>query len=489
MQVVENAMFNKDKRIETLQKRMGSLKWDYEPSGVQQFIKFFQERFSLQVEGIALGYDAEDMKLGLSCSTMVDFFTAKEFPKHVRKAAKKVVTYAFQDMDGDDFNAFCKTLHEYNALQPIIEKAHPHLPEHVKDRMEQWYKNNVRTKLSIPAAFQQIKIVEIDGLLPEGDSNPLGIKRFNVGAQANENTAPDQQRLQWILEGLTEDGFTQDQIKIYRDKAADIRSHNGNPYIVVNVKKGAQHFQIAVCEKVGNITYVIRTPIDFEKNPSTTISHLKRDKMVWQESCYDRGQWLNDLRHAAYTPVENLAEQLKTRLAWHDKKDALLQSLKEYYEQTGDVPDKDSNTIIEHGLLKGVATWSRAYGALQRGSISGLKNIHNLKDALISAVPEAATALQTSKPVDARKTFENAVLHIRDTKTLPTIDPAVERAFRKKNVTGLAELTGSDDITSSWAFYMATGLASQNEGGELVPAAPNVIKQLARLIEERKPEI
>ncbi len=413
-------MSNRAQRLEKLKARIAALDWTKEPANLDQYIQYTKDRFTIQTSAISLGYDEKDFSLDKACKSVVAFYTGHKFPQPARKTAKKIVTDVFNKMSSEEFNGFCQVLHERNALKQIIDNSFSHMPAHVKAKMEAWHKKNVRAEPEIPAAYAKIKVVEVEDLLPEGDAVVEGIKKTETAAPAESRSAGnEQQRVQWILDGLAEDNFTQDQITIFRDKKANVRTKSGNPYIVIDVKSPDKHFQIAVCETTGNRTYIIRKPIDFKNNETVTISDLKRDDAVFQESCYTREQWLGAIRLASYTPMEELGVQLKIPVAWHDKKDDLLKSLENYFNETGELPDRNSREPIKHGPLKGTTTWERAYWALRRETISGLESVHSLRAALIHHMPEAAYTLEKLGALARHFGIEDRVVftgQVRDSK-------------------------------------------------------------------------
>jgi len=345
-----------------------------------------------------------------------------------------------------------------------------------------------------PAFYEEeIQIIELDDLLPEGEGDNEEIIPSSKGGYTRgvENTEiRTQPRIEWILDALKNSGFKNQDLLLYREKHVEGYNPGRNSYQVIEAQNEKHHFQIAVSEIVGNTTYIIRNPIDFTDGLVITISDLKKDPAVFQANCYTETQWLRNIRHYAYTPLEDLKIQLKTRIGWSDKKEAVEDSFGQFYLETFQIPKTTDNSIIEHGALAGKTTWARLYHALNLQTITGLEGVRNFKelrdhifgaenndDIILSAQPPA-------KEINARDVFHAAILAIKETGSLK-IDPAVEASFRQKKVTGLEYIVGAETankLNCASDFFIASGIVKKGKGGKLVPAPAEIINQLARLV-------
>lgn len=329
-----------------------------------------------------------------------------------------------------------------------------------------------------------LKVVEVDTLLPPGEGEDMGAPGLYDGERDDEGTdLRTQPRIDWIVSALKDKGFEIADMFLYREKKILGTDPDRKPYVVLEALKGDHHFQIAICEIVGNATYIIKNPTDFSKDTVVTVADLKKDPAVFQTYCYAQDQWLQSTLNYAFTPLEELKEQLKTRIGWGDKKDAVENSFGLFYLETGQTPFTTDKSIIEYGPLAGKATWKRLYNALRRGdgAIPGLQHIKTFAQLRDHIFPEGIES--PVREFDAREVFKNAVLHVKDTGQVPDLGKDFDRSLGAKKVSGLEDVVvgSADNVRSAKDFLAATGIAVQKtDDGTLQPSSPVVIGQLER---------
>jgi hypothetical protein len=366
-------------------------------------------------------------------------------------------------------------------------------PRRIQDGFKSW----VIAKHARPADVSSgVKVVEVAGLLPSGETAPTDITHGKRQI-ANENTTQPQPRLSWIIDGLKADGFAPEDMKIYREKTLAVDPKR-QPYMVLAVSgtdaKGKAHdFQIAICALRGNATYIIRKPIDFAGGRTVTLADLKADDSVFQCSCYTPEQWLRNIRKDAYSPIETLKVQVKSKIGWTQKKDALVQSFRLFVEETGQLPGRYDNSIIEHGPLKNRTTWARAHQAVYREVIAGLKGVRSFK-ALAELVfnGKVPVASQPVKTLDAVMLFNEAVAYMsRNANQLPANDlggesvAEINRAFAAGKVANIERLVppgNGEKPTTIQDFMVAVGLAEKGQNGVISPVNPAIVRTLSRLV-------
>ncbi|PZP56083.1 MAG: hypothetical protein DI586_04840 [Micavibrio aeruginosavorus] len=352
--------------------------------------------------------------------------------------------------------------------------------------------------------LEEINIIHVENLLPEGDGSAHGIKSKRERDYFEDGQAIPQPRLLWMLQALSEDGFTGQDINVYHNKSlgAGMKDHT---YVVVQAKNEQHSFQIAVCLKLtpdfqdflekrhwekliseaGHNTYIIRDSIDWEVD-KLEIADLKNRDDVWTAICNNQQQYIARIRRCAYTPLTGegrLLPQLKTTMFWGGPDIAadVLQTLRIHHEMTGLKYTTNDEAVIEHGPLAEMTTPARLFDALNKGSIQGLEKIRT-KSALYGEALNDSNipALQV---VDLQAAFRQAVLSMLESETneLPS-DPALTRALANNTVTGREELGIAANVKLDKDFYVACGLGTKisNDNYEAAPKA--VIRQFARLL-------
>lgn len=457
-----------------------------------------------------------------TATNMLANFSETALPSHAKalKHHRGMIKKAFLEIGFKRQSEFFYSLHRLDKLDIFIAHAEGDdavLPIAVKHAAIKWKNKNghlpqdlattiklgniqeadvesllgqsEQAQLHAPATVLGIEIVEVDDLLPDGEGDaemlPGSRARKTDEESVNKRTQP---RLPWVVAALEQDGFEISQMRILKEKDIEGLASKSNPYIVLEAKNAEKSIQIALCPIIGNATYVIRDYIDFQNGAVTTIADLKKNPAVFQFNCYSETQWIRDIRHYAFTPLEKLPVQLKTRISWGDKKSAAEETFGQFYREFNQSPFTGDRSIIGHGPLAGQTTWNRFYYALQRQAIPGLEHIGNYND-MTEHVLGARAQPQTPAPepvileFDAQEEFRKAVLHIRDLKTLPEQDAEFARSLKAGKVSGLDPIIGDDAelITSKHEFLMCAGLAEEKEG-KLVPASPVLINQLARVL-------
>ena len=306
-----------------------------------------------------------------------------------------------------------------------------------------------------------IKVIEVDDLLPPGEQEDMGLPGLSRKPSGEESQMRVQPRIEWLVKALQENGFAESDIKIYAERKIEGRNPKVNPYIVVEAKDSDRHFQVAVCQTVGHATFIIRTPFDpTDTSNVVKVSDLRNRNDVYAIRCYRADQWTNGVIHYASMPMEKLGHQLKTKIGWGDKKDALLDSLLDFYTEFGQLPMASDGEIVRHGSednsLIERTTWKRAAVALNLGAIPGLEGRKNFREALESAYgpielaarrkmrvvrnAEEAAPPPPSPPiiVDARAIFHDAAKGIESERMVSPLLAGVSteelaRAFLGKN--------------------------------------------------------
>lgn len=408
------------------------------------------------------------------------------------KAHEKV----FTKFSESETQALFASLDHLGKTPAILKNFHDNdnvWPRHIQDGFKSW----VITQHARPAGVSSgVKVVEVAGLLPSGETAPTDITHGKRQI-ANENTTQPQPRLSWVIDGLKADGFALEHMKIYREKTLAVDAKR-QPYMVLAVSgtdaQGKAHdFQIAICALRGNATYIIRKPIDFAGGKTVTLADLKADDTVFQCNCYTPEQWLRNIRKDAYSPIETLKVQVKSKIGWTDKKDALVQSFRLFVEETGQLPGRHDNSIIEHGPLKNRTTWARAHQAIYREVIGGLKGVRSFK-ALAELVfnGKVPVASQPVKTLDAVVLFNEAVTYMsRNANQLPANDLGgesvanINRSFAAGKVANIERLVPPGNgakPTTIQDFMVAVGLAEKGQNGVISPVNPAIVRTLSRLV-------
>ncbi len=347
-----------------------------------------------------------------------------------------------------------------------------------------------------------IKVVAVERLLPPGAETPTDIVHRRRTDAATPVFAGAEPRVEWLIEGLKADGFQARDMVLYREKPMGPDKAQ-QAYVVLAVKgqdaSGKAHdFQIAVCPVKGHATYILRRPVDFETQ-TRTIAELKADDTVFQSSCYTKEQWLRNVRSYATTELSDLQTQLKTRIGWHDKKDALIESFRAFSQETRQIPLTHDNGIIEHGPLAKRATWARAYTALQSKSIAGLEHVRTFKD-LAGHVLNAGTVTPRVRktgpamPMNAQALFNGLVTFLSEQpERMPANDDRIagkrvadiNRSFRDGKVSGIEQVLppqNGQKPSSIQEFMLAVGLAKTGENGSVSAVTAPMVWTIKRLI-------
>lgn len=341
-----------------------------------------------------------------------------------------------------------------------------------------------------PEPKKPIPVIEVKNLLPDGEAQTLGISFTNACKPRERPELRFQDRKEWILEALQEDGFDSTDLAVYSKPRAEAEQ-DLNPYNIIEAMRGDYYFQIAVCDTVGNATFIIREPVEFNKENNdhrTTKSELKMRADVYQVPCFNQEQLIKSIRYFAYTPTEQLNEQLKSRIAWADKKGAVLEFMGHLYLEKGIVPLTQDRTVIEllsettSGPRTDRTMLSRLYSALQSEAIKGLEHVRTFRPLIEEALGPGIVMDGLAPTVDAQNAFNRAVLYARDKQELP-VDPELEAAFRQGRVLGLEKMGLSLDIQTSQDFWLATQIATLDEEDKMVLASPFLINQIARHLE------
>lgn len=344
-------------------------------------------------------------------------------------------------------------------------------------------------QVSADAVETGIKIIDIVNLLPDGKPEPQ-----KSGAEhkrlAPEESAEDELRIQlrfeWIEDLLSNKGIKPSDCKLYRNKPIDGPKHIAGKYMVLEVKNADHFFQIAFTEEVGYATLTLRKPVDFENGENTTIADLREDPTTFRTTCYTPAQFQRSISKYAFTPLTELSAQLKTKIYWSDKAEAVKQTFGEFFLDTFQRPKSYDDSIIEHGPLAGKTTYRRLYIALNMQSIKGLEHVRNFKklqeevfgpDCKVSRLEQKAPS---SPKFDAAIVFADALLDAKKTKELPQLEEAFGAALKAGRVKNLHWWTDTPErVTSKEAFLLVTGIAEERDG-ELVIAPPAVIHDMVR---------
>ncbi len=286
-----------------------------------------------------------------------------------------------------------------------------------------------------------------------------------------------------IIALLEEAGIPKSAMTLYREKAVQGSQTNSYPYQVLDIQDEHLRAQIVLCNWTKFSTFIIRDPAPMDPKNPIIISDLKDNDAVWRVVHNNEQQWMNAVYKHLFTPVSSLPVQFKHIVAWEDQKAQLLHSFAAQIAATGRIPRSNDTTLIEYGALKGRATWSRAYGALTRGSINGLGNIRNFHDLYehLAAKDSRIEKFKGRQPLPhAQEIFNQCVRFARETGVAPQqlfygdmvcFDRHAKQTsdgFKFHAIKGWRGLV--DDPTqrpvSLEEFVIATGIATRN-GGEL----------------------
>ena len=359
--------------------------------------------------------------------------------------------------------------------------------------------NDNTQREAVPAptpSADRLTVIEVDKLLPEGEVPPTQGVLEGIGRAFSDNPPEirTQPRLDWVISALKDDGFGLGDMILYKEKHVEGFNPEKSQYRVLEVQKDDRHLQIAVSEIVGNATYILRQPRDFAAdNAVVTCAELKQDPTVYQTRCYSEAQWLRSIRHYAYTPMEDLSEQLKTKTFWRNLKDSVKESFGEFYLENFQFPARSDPSIVQHGPLAGKTTWDRMYRALGRGAIDGLshvKDFESLRDEVFGPGCDQPPPAPKEPPVlsfNAQDVFDQAVRATHASGKLPDLGAEFERSIRANKVSNLEQVVSGHpgNITSTSAFLVATGIAVEIADNDIRPAPPAVIAQFMRLIQPK----
>ena len=288
-----------------------------------------------------------------------------------------------------------------------------------------------------------------------------------------------------VTKTLVEMGVAKSAITVFKPPHETVQDlPEPPPYNIVEVHDESHHAQIAVRDLYGYSTYVIRQPkaIDPLNPKKIDTAVLKQDPTVWKFSMVHYDQWSKSLERLVKTPIEDLQEQLKSRISWEDKKQELCLSLIAHLKATGHLPKSNDDSVIEYGPLAGQTTLSRGGRALSRGTIVGLEGIngyYKLFEALCEHMPKLKDHLNKSF-IPASLIF-NEASHFADTEALiPQADlyedtqlvgtytlGQLRHNFALEAVSGLEEYINDNNPNpprSPEEFYERSGLAVRRGG-------------------------
>ena len=368
----------------------------------------------------------------------------------------------------------------------------------------------------------QIDVIKVANLLPEGATEVFGIISHGKSGDDSGEQRPPQSRLQWILDFLQKDGFSKRDIVLYQEKflgaGAKDRTH-----LIIEAMNDEYCFQIALCVKltngfekniadqewekilsdVGFATYVIREPADWQKE-KLQISDLKKRRDVFQTSCYSEDQFIRSLRKYGYTPLtgENgLRVQLKQQHGWGgvETKFHVLLTIRDFYDETGQMYRNADDSVIEHGPLAGKTTPRRLYEAVYRDRVHKLTGIRSKKDLLEEALtnadlpPRVAKEFQEPEPkkiFDAKQVFWDAVHHVKDYGEFP-IYADLDEPLAGQEVIGMEDVIQGEvsDIQTKRDFLKASGVALPSNDNGLAPMPMAVINQLVKVANMMVPSV
>ncbi len=447
----------------------------------------------------------------------------KNVNREVLEQEKRWYKQAFKTISRDDLFVLFDALHTHGQLSELLEQPNM-LPFAVNLQAKNWLRDKMAAapENEIPAeeiseevpeemtdeAEDALKVVIVDDLLPEGESDDIGVLGLRGREFEEAKAVRTQPRFEWIREALLEDGFSLRDMVHYEGRKFEGIDPRRNPYAVLEICKDDHHFQVAFCDIMGNATYVIKNPVDLE-NTKIEIAELKKRDDVFQFSCYNREQLVYNMRHYAYTALDELGRQLKTRIGWGDKKDLLINAICNDYIESGQIWRATDHTIIKLGEQE--TTRKRAYYALYSGTIPGLEHVKNFRGLLEHALgpldsriayapaqpgpgpdgpapapapaPEPEQAPEETPKISIRDIFKKAVTYMQTNNALYE-DAEMDELFTngKDGIADLATMVDEPErIGCLKDFLVAAGLAS-NFHGHVIPASPETIKQFARFL-------
>ncbi len=369
----------------------------------------------------------------------------------------------------------------------------------------------------VSADTNLLKVIEVERLLVDGDNPELGPTLPRARSAKDEDQAVRiQPRIHWVIDALRQDGFELRDMVMYKEREKERtfedlfeeEAYQRARYRVLEVCKDHHYFQIAVAETVGKSTYIIRDPIEFSDGDPMEIAKLKRRPDVFQISCFSPEQLVRRIRTCAYTPLDELQEQLKTRINWADKKDAVTQIVGHYFIEHGSPPPTGGQYIVDMGEhykfaraemdenKEVLTTYRRLYQAIQNKSVAGLQHVRNFRE-LIDDILGPVSGRQPPAPklpFDAVQVFKDAAHTLKETGAFPE-NLNLDEPLENRVVTGMEDVITGDlaHIKTTRDFLVAAGLAvcaNDNRDPRLInPAPPAIVAQLARLADLLAPEV
>ncbi len=431
----------------------------------------------------------------------------------------------------EDRNNFFFLLHKFN-FQDDLEQA-------VKDKIvpikwrgyyKKWKKfndvskiekfyaskeesDNVEEALGIPAeellSDDGITIIEAEhAFVIEGENDEMIATLYEENEGIETKPSHDRHlKRDKIIALLEETGIPKSSMTLYREKAVQGSQTNSYPYQVLDIQDEKLHAQIVLCNWTKFSTFILRNPAPMDSQNPIILSSLKDDDSVWRIVHNNEEQWIDAVYEHLFTPVSSLPVQFKHIVAWEDQKEQLLHSFTAHIAATGRIPRSNDTSLIEYGALKRKATWSRAYGALTRGSINGLGNIHNfhtLYDHLVAEDSRIENFKGRQPLPHAREIFNQCVRFARESGIAPQhlfysdmlcFDrPAQQTSdgFTLHAIKGWKGLVNdpTQRPVSLDEFVVATGLATRNGNElELVKDLDSVVTQVKQRNDSFKKQV
>lgn len=287
-----------------------------------------------------------------------------------------------------------------DGLLPLqqFEQQHPHIVQEFSLTASSWSKrNHSADQLLKHAAVREgrqdvfarlhklgAQIQPVAGAFVQTDPEKGGLGSGATGEEYKVQFADKTKQLCTALVGM---GFDANDLAVYRGGVPD-RSLRQAPYTLIDLPRIQK--QIAVCDQIGEITFVARTPLPLADWAALSKEALKAQPDM-QTIRYDsEGKWLNAVQGAllddgrlalATTPKVKLAVATEKPLLTETGIVRWMQLYKEHDDEVKDagkgkypsrlsaiVWDKDTN-----GKWVGVnESWNALNIALQKGSGRGL---------------------------------------------------------------------------------------------------------------------
>lgn len=313
----------------------------------------------------------------------------------------------FKDM-GDDITDFFKAVDKSGCtmlLTAVIKCDDRHfLPTKLKPKFVEWLRENTKS-VNLDISIEEMKarsdINETDLHGAEGIQivdmpNAMPIGRDELGPRLDRDFSAQagsgirvEDRPDWILQALSEcEELDHERTTFFRDPFGQ-NEKDGETYNVFDIwLKNGNRTQIAVNKRVGRATYLWKhTFLDYPEDAGgITTKDLRDDLYVQRYKCVSRDGFIAAIMKDIYADPDDMRPQIKHRVYWHDKKQAVLNSIDAYMTETG-ASSVPSSGIIRHGdktplwaSLNLRTRWDTLDRALRHQKIIGLEGYSSLQD-------------------------------------------------------------------------------------------------------------